>query len=122
MARAGGPQNLELYDPDSGRIDARAIADELAIPVSDIARAIGKSPPAVRKTPDAPGLQEALRPLASLVDRMYALFLSDIVNVRIWLNAPNRGLEGKPPMQYLLAGRLDVLDNLIGAIEHGFPS
>lgn len=122
IARAGGPQHLEIYNTDNGRIDASAIADELAIPVADVARAIARSAPTVRKTPDAESLQRDLAPLAMLLDHLYTLFLGDIVSVRIWLNAPNRGLDGERPMHYLLSGHFDVLENIVGSIEEGFPA
>ncbi len=115
-------QFLEVFDAETGRIDARAVADELAVPVSDLARAIGKGAAAVRKTPDAPALQDALAPIVDVLQRLAALFQSNMSTVRIWLNAPNRGLGGEQPMRYLLSGRVKVLDDLVGALEEGFTS
>ena len=52
----------ELHDPESGRLDARRIAEYLDIPLRALADALGKKYTTVHKTPAAPSLQPDLRP------------------------------------------------------------
>jgi hypothetical protein len=105
----------------SGRIDARALAGVLGLKLPAFARALGRDESTIRKAPDAPSLQPALIPILELVQRLRGLFAGDLRNVRIWLNAPNPGLDGALPMTFLLAARLAVLDALIASTEHDLP-
>ena len=50
----------ELHNPDSGRLDAQRIANYLSVPLAKLARAIKKNYQSLYKTPDAPGVQQAL--------------------------------------------------------------
>ena len=56
----------ELFNPQSGRLDAARIAHELNVPVTTIAVAIGRKAPGVRKHPDSSSLQSELRRSSSV--------------------------------------------------------
>lgn len=50
----------ELFNPQSGRLDAARIAHELNVPITTIAVAIGRKAPGVRKHSDSSPLQAEL--------------------------------------------------------------
>jgi hypothetical protein len=104
----------------SGRLDARKIAGVFGIPQSQIARLTGKSRQALSKTPDAPALQRKLAAFEK-VARLRALF--DDEQFRAWLNTPNDHLEnGMTPVEFLKAGGVKQLGDLVGNMLTGSPS
>src|SRR5882757_10356176 len=74
----------ELFNPQTGRLDAARIARELNVPVTTIAVAIGRKAPGVRKHPDASSLQSELR-------RIYRI-LGDFSGTLRWKQS------GSPPV------------------------
>lgn len=111
----------ELHDPSSGRLDARRIADCLAVSLSTLAAAIGKKVVTVHKSPAAGALQEHLAP----IERSLAILtnlLGAKSHVLAWLNSPHPDLGNRSPLSLILDGKAtDVLEMLEGALE-GQPS
>ena len=54
------------------------------------------------------------------IARLKDLFKTD-QDVEEWLNSHESGLP-KTPMQYLEEGKFEIVERLIGMIEHGIPS
>lgn len=111
----------ELHDPSSGRLDARRIADCLAVSLSTLAAAIGKKVVTVHKSPAAGALQEHLAP----IERSLAI-LTNLLgaknHVLAWLNSAHPDLGNRSPLSLILDGKAtDVLEMLEGALE-GQPS
>jgi hypothetical protein len=111
-----------LFNPQSGRLDAARIAREIQLPVSTIADAIGKKPPSVRKHPDASSLQPELRRVyriwVAIVDR----YAGNKKSARIFLNAPNKQLENKAPLEFIEGGDLEPLEALVEAMTTRQPA
>ena len=110
-----------LHDPDTGRLDARRIADYLAVPLSSLAEAIAKSPQAVHKRPASMSLQQKLAPIAWTIGAL-SLVLGSHETVRAWLNSPHPDIGGRTPIAFLLKGRANTISEMIEAALAGQPS
>lgn len=110
------PHMFELHDSATGRIDARKLAEYLAIPLSSLAKAIGKEYKAVSKTPASEPLQSVLAPIHRTVmalDRYFGRRKESLA----WLNTANPELEAKRPKDLILEGRAEIVaDMLEGAL------
>jgi hypothetical protein len=110
----------ELHDRDSGRIDARRVADYFSIPLSHVAQIIGGKVPTIHKTPDAVGLQEKLGKLERIAALLREITTSPD-ELRSWLNAQNPDFENETPLNVMKAGHLDVVLHLLEDIFVGQP-
>lgn len=111
----------ELHDPVSGRIDARRVADFLAVALPQVAAALGASYATVHKTPDALKLQKGLGP----IKRSLALISQVTRNrreARAWLNSPHPDLGEKTPLDVMLGGHADAVVTLLENAIEGLPS
>jgi hypothetical protein len=106
-----------LFNPETGRLDAARIARELNVPVGMIADAIGRKAPGVRKHPDASSLQRELRRIYRIWIALVELYAGDKSHARIFLNAPNRNLENRAPIEYIENGDLAPLELFVDAIS-----
>jgi uncharacterized protein (DUF2384 family) len=105
-----------LFNPQSGRLDASRIASDVQLPVSTIAVAIGKKAPSVRKHPDASSLQPELRRLYRIWVAIVELYSANKKSARIFLNAPNKHLENRAPVEFIETGDLKPLESLVEAM------
>jgi hypothetical protein len=106
-----------LFNPETGRLDAARIARELNVPVGMIADAIGRKAPGVRKHPDASSLQRELRRIYRIWIALVELYAGDKSHARIFLNAPNRNLENRAPIEFIENGDLAPLELFVDAIR-----
>jgi hypothetical protein len=111
-----------LFDPETGRLDAARIARELNVPVGMIAEAIGRKAPGVRKNPDAASLQSELRRLYRIWVALVDIYAGDKTNARIFLNAPNRNLDNRAPIEFIENGDLAPLELFIDAMNVRQPA
>ena len=119
MSAVRASVNLDpaLFNQRSGRLDASCIADELQLPVSTTAMAIGKKAPSVRKHPDASSLQPELRRLYRIWVAIVELYAGNKKSARIFLNAPNKNLEHLAPIEFIQKGDLKPLERFIEAMN-----
>jgi uncharacterized protein (DUF2384 family) len=108
---------VALFNPVSGRLDATRIAKEMGVPVTTIAGAIGRKAPGVRKSPDASSLQQSLRKLYRVWVTLVSLYAGDRLHARIFLNAPNRNLENRAPIEFIENGDLAPLEMYVSAMS-----
>ena len=111
-----------LFNPESGRLDAARIAHELNVPVGMIAEAIGRKAPGVRKHPDASSLQGELRRIYRIWVALVDLYAGDKKHARTFLNAPNRNLENRAPIEFIENGDLAPLESFIDAMSVRQPA
>jgi uncharacterized protein (DUF2384 family) len=112
---------LSVHDPETGRYDAKRLAEVLVITQKEMAKIVGYSPRGLSKNPTSPRLQSDLERLVRLVTRLRELLDGDMGLVRIWLKTPHPALGGNKPLAYLEDGRLDLVEGLVQAIETGQP-
>ena len=103
----------------SGRLSAAAIAATFGMREAALARLIGRSRQAVAKTPDAPALQDALRPFERIA-RLRAALSDD--KFRAWLHRPNRELDQATPFTLIVDGRAGIVADLVEDMLLGTPT
>jgi FixJ family two-component response regulator len=112
---------LQLHDPDSGRVDAKRVADYLSVPLAKLAPALGVKYRTLFKTPSAESVQESLR----LIKRVLTILddmIGDRQTVRAWLNAPHADLGMRTPIQVILGGHVDALLRILENALEGIPA
>jgi hypothetical protein len=102
----------ELHDLDSGRLDAKRVADYLDVPLARLAAAIGKGYKAVFKSPSSAALQPLLVPIHSLLLALRRVY-GDRRESLVWLNTPHTELGGVQPLELVLGGRAEVVADLV---------
>ena len=111
----------ELHDPATGRLDAAKIAEYLAVPLAQLARALGANYATVHKTPAALPLQERLLPIKRTLVILSDLF-RDQRTVRAWLNSPHPDLGKRTPLAVILEGHGDAVATILENAIEGIPS
>ena len=110
----------ELHNPESGRIDARRVAGFLGFSLTKLAKALGRSPQSVHKTPDSVRIQDRLGLFLRLAAGLKALFGSE-GNARIWLNTPNHDLDNTRPLELIEQGNGEIVADLLEDSLLGHP-
>jgi uncharacterized protein (DUF2384 family) len=111
----------ELFNPKSGRLDAARIASELNVPVTTIAVAIGRKAPGVRKHPDSSSLQAELRRIYRIWVTLVELFAGNKAIARQFLNAPNRALDRRAPIEFIETSDLLPLEMFVDSMTARQP-
>ena len=103
-------------------ISTARIAKEMGVLLATIAGAIGRKAPGVRKSPDASSIQESLRKLYRVWVTLVDLYAGDRLHARIFLNAPNRHLENRAPIEFIEHGDLAPLEMYVSAMSARQPT
>jgi hypothetical protein len=111
----------DLHDPETGRLDAVRIAEYLKIPLKQLAGGLGKSYSAVHKTPAAPALQPILRSIKRILEILDQVFVSRSTALA-WLNSPHPDLGQHAPLDVILEGHSDAVEDMLEAALMGTPS
>jgi Protein of unknown function (DUF2384) len=122
LARASELDHIatpELRDEDSGRLDARRIADRLGVSVNRLAPAAGVSQQALSKRPDSPRAQKRLAEIARVLGLLHEVGLDD--EAKVWLNTAHPRLGGEPPLELILAGRAGEVARMLERAVEGIP-
>ena len=120
--RRRGPPRLhpELHNPESGRIDATRVAGFFGLSLAKLAKALGRSPQSIHKTPDSARLQKGLSIFLRITAGLTALFDSE-GSGRIWLNTPNPDLDNTRPLELIEQGQGEIVAELIEDALLGHP-
>jgi len=111
----------ELHDSGTGRIDAAEVAAFLRIPLKQLAEALGKKYTTVHKTPSGLALQPALRSIKRSLEILERVF-EDRSVVLAWLNDPHPELGRRTPMEVILEGHFQVVEDMLENALMGIPS
>jgi hypothetical protein len=109
-----------FHDRESGRLDAKRVADAYGVSLSALARGLKITQSALSKRPTAAAAQVGLRELefawATLRD-----VLETEERVRAWLNSKTRHLGDRAPIDLLTHGSVEALANYIRSVIAGEP-
>ena len=105
----------------SGRLDIKKVADLFDLNVSELARQIGVEAKTALKTPDSLSVHKALIPYQDIANG-FKVMGGDATEFRIWLNSPNRALNGKAPLEVLEERKVNVLAGLVKGALLGQPA
>ncbi|MBC7528167.1 MAG: DUF2384 domain-containing protein [Chthonomonadaceae bacterium] len=111
----------ELHEQQSGRLNAKLIADFFGVSLSYVAQALGKSLSAVHKTPSSPRLQTGLFVFERIAVALLRLAGSK-ENARQWLNLPDPQFSDKAPLAVLREGNGSLVAERLDDILLGHPS
>lgn len=112
--------NADLHSA-RGRLSIKSIAELFGMDVIEIGRLIGRSNKAtLSKTPDAMSLQELLQPFADIA-LLRAPGFRD-AQLRKWLNAPNKHMSNRAPIDCIHEGRVQDVARFAYGILTGQPA
>jgi Protein of unknown function (DUF2384) len=103
----------------SGRLSAPAVARAFGLSTAKLGELIGKSRQTLAKTPDAPAIQNDLRPFER-VARLRSVLKDE--QFRVWLYRPNRQLDQAAPIDLITDKRIDIVADLADDMLLGTPS
>jgi hypothetical protein len=102
----------ELHCPESGRLDARRIAEYLNVPLTQVARALGVKYQTLYKTPDGPAVQPSLFAIKRVLDILVRV-IGERATILAWLNTPHPDLGGRTALAMILEGYADAVAELL---------
>ncbi len=111
----------ELHDPETGRLDAIRVAEYLKVTLKQLTGALNKNYSTVHKTPSAPVLQPALRSIKRSLEILEQVFV-DRSAALAWLNSPHPDLGRRTPLEVILQGYPDAVEDMLEAALMGTPS
>lgn len=109
----------EVRDVQSGRLDARRIAEDMEMSMAALARASGASQRTLSSEPDSPAAQAGLLPVARLSSVLSRLFLPE--HKRVWLQTPHPRFGDRSPMQAIEDGEADLVLLSVESARDGNP-
>lgn len=119
-SRGQGHVHASLHNSQSGRVDARRIAEFFGLPLSKLARVLKRTSQSVHKTPDAISLQDSLTVFVRIASALVALFDS-AEKGRVWLNAPHPDLDNTRPMALIERRKGEIVAELLEDALLGHP-
>ncbi len=109
------------HDPESGRLDAKKIAELFGVPLTTVAHAVGVTPSALSKRRTARSAQDGLRELTFVWRTLMNAFGAK-ARAKAWLHAARPDLEGKSPLALLTSGTARDLGNYVRRALAGEPA
>ncbi|HEY9681045.1 MAG TPA: response regulator [Oculatellaceae cyanobacterium] len=106
---------------DSGRLDAKLIAEMFGLSIPALAQTIKAGEQALYKTPDSISVQSKLIGFERIAWGLLKL-TGSIKGLRIWLNAPNDELDKELPIDYIKEGHVDDVAAMVEDTLLGHPS
>ena len=109
----------EAQEPETGRFDGLKLSTALGLTIAEMARYLGVSDSALRKTPNSNNYQKKFMQLSIIAQRLKALLDNSLEYTRIWLRAPHPDLDYQAPMDCILEGDLASVNDLLEMFERG---
>lgn len=106
---------------DSGRLDAKLIADMFGLSIPVLAGIIKAGEQALYKTPDSMSVQPKLIDFERIAWGLLKL-TGSVKGLRIWLNAPNQELDKELPIDYIKEGHVEDIAAMVEDALLGHPS
>ncbi|HEY9753888.1 MAG TPA: response regulator [Oculatellaceae cyanobacterium] len=106
---------------DSGRLDAKLIAEMFGLSIPVLAGIIKAGEPALYKTPDAMSVQAKLIDFERIAWGLLKL-TGSVKGLRIWLNAPSPELDKELPIDYIKEGHVEDIAAMVEDALLGHPS
>jgi len=102
---------------ESGRLDAKLIAEALGIAVRKLADAVQVSAQVLNETPDSPPAQVALHPFARVIEALRVMLPED--RRKAWLHSPQARWDNRSPLEVMLAGDAEAVARTLELIRDG---
>lgn len=113
----------DLRDPDSGRWDAKRIAEALGINLTELAEALAVNYSTIARTPDSGALQERLAPFVNVIAMTRQVYAQDDTRLRKWLRQPQSSLGDVAPLSAMLRpGAAPAVEQWVAGAWLGEPA
>lgn len=109
----------DIHDPLTGKVNALLFSDFLGISYEEMATFLNRTVPGLKKNPTSAKIRPNLNRLYVLVQKLLDLFGGSTSYLRMWLNTPNPYLDDQIPLSYLKEDKLELLENMVDAMETG---
>lgn len=109
-----------LHDPGTGRLDARRIADYMAVPLKIFSEGVGLTYKTVHRSPSSAAIQKSLRPVKRSLE-LLDLFFGKPEVARAWLNTPHPDLDGTTALETILENKAGAVQALLENAWNGVP-
>lgn len=106
---------------ESGRIDAKKVAEMFDISIPVVARVIDVGEQALYKTPDSRSIQSKMIEFERIAWSLLKL-TGSVRGLRIWLNTPNPELDKELPIDYIKEGHVEDIAAMVEDVLLGHPS
>lgn len=110
---------FDAQESHTGRFDGLKLATALGLTVAEMARYLEVSDSALRKTPNSSNYQKKLMQLSIIAQRLKALLDNSLEYSRIWLRAPHPDLDYQAPIDCILEGDVQSVNDLLEMFERG---
>jgi uncharacterized protein (DUF2384 family) len=105
---------------ESGKVNVRELATIMDVSLRKVASGIGVTEGAVRNRPDSDRAQPGAQRIVNVLQRAYAS-IGDWKETMIWLRSNRRDLSGLSPLDLIISGRGEIVEDLLDNIETGQP-
>ncbi len=109
----------EAQELNTGRFDGLKLAAALGLSITEMARYLGVTDSALRKTPNSSQHQKKFMQLSVIAQRLKQLLDNSLEYTRIWLRAPHPDLDYQAPMDCILEGDIASVNDLLEMFERG---
>jgi uncharacterized protein (DUF2384 family) len=109
----------QAQNQSTGLFDAMALAIALGMQNKEMAQYLGITERSLRRLPSSSNQQPGLKALAATVARIRILMGGSLEDTRIWLRAPNPAFGFETPMDNIIEGHLELVNDLLEVIEKG---
>ncbi|MGQ0648976.1 MAG: antitoxin Xre/MbcA/ParS toxin-binding domain-containing protein [Gemmatimonadaceae bacterium] len=114
--------DADLRDPDTGRWDAKRIADALGVRLTELTDAIAANYSTVARTPASDALQARLSPFANVIAMVRQVYTEDDARMKMWLRQSQSALRDRTPLDALLTrGKAPAVQQWVASAWLGEP-
>ncbi len=106
-----------LSDPQTGRLDAKRVAQELHLSPDAIACSLERTVAQIYEHSDAPELQPHLYAICRIWSVAIDLYAGEKTSAYIFMNTSNEHLEKRAPIDFIKSGDLVPLESLMEAMN-----
>ena len=110
----------ELRNSRSGRLDANEISKVFDLPMSAIAKCLGRVRQTIEKTPDSINSQPGLFQFERIAGGLFKM-TGSIKGLKMWLNTPNPVFENHTPLDVIKLGQVEMLADWVDDARLGNP-
>ena len=119
MKTAYAPRIRRVFE-ETGRVDVRRLAEVFDVSVRKVAAGVGVTEGAIRYKAAPERAQPAARKMVDVTQHAYEV-IGDWRDTMVWLRTPRADLSGNSPLELIVTGRADVVEDLLANVESGQP-
>ncbi len=119
MKTAYAPKIRQVFEV-SGKVNVRRLAGVFDVSVRKVAAGVGVTEGAIRSKAAPDRAQPGARKMVDVTQHAYEV-IGDWRDTMVWLRTPRAELSDLSPLELIVSGRADVVEDFIANIESGQP-